>query len=384
VGLDQVGVFALVWILVLFAQSLHQAAVVSPMLVLGAKTHEKIDQQHYLSGLFALHVIFSFLVALSIGFFMHFYEAMYPEIMLENMGIKLPLLIFLILNNDFFRKWFYIKHKHSVVSVVDALAYGIQLALLIYLGLNDRLTLDSVFTILIITQLLASVICVIIASFEKTSLFQLKLILQMHANYSVWLLLAAVFQWFTGNVLLLVGGKLLTMEVIGALRIMQNLMGVLNVILLSFESYIPISASKIFDHSGFGDLLEYLKTTLIKGMVIFAFPLTVFFFFSSAIISLVYGAEYISFSYLLKGYVFLYVFIIFGMILRIGLRSIELTRPVFISYVLTAGISVALAKPLIMQWGDMGIVIGLVIAQVVMILYYGVLIVRQSRIHHNI
>lgn len=382
-GLEQVGIYALLWILVLFAQSLHQAAIISPMLVFGSKQMENLTQKDYLNGLFLWHISLSALIAFSVSIFMFFYLRLYPETAMSGIQFKIPLLILLVLNNDFFRKWFYIKTKHHVVAIIDSIAYGIQLVLLLVLGLGQHLDLGLVFTIMIGTQLLASLICIVFAKIEWVSSLKLKHIFKLHADFSLWLLLASVFQWFTGNVLLLVGGKMLSMELIGALRIMQNLMGVLNVILLSFESYIPISAAKIFDHSGFSQLLKYLRNTVVKATGLFAVPLVLFALLAEPIITLVYGAEHSVYAYLLKSYVLLYVFIILAMILRIGLRAIEHTRPVFLSYVITALFSAVLAKPLIQQWADVGVIIGLIGAQIIMIVYYAYLIYYKSKTSKN-
>ena len=335
-SLEQVGIYALLWILVLFAQSLHQAAIISPMLVFGSKQVDGLSQLQYLNGLFYWHLALSVLIASSVGVFMFFYLSLYPETQMLGIQFKIPLLVLLVLNNDFFRKWFYLKAKHQVVVVIDIIVYGIQIALLIGLGLAQLLDLSGVFNVMIVCQLLASFICFLAAKVTVVKRTTLKPIFKLHSDFSLWLILASVFQWFTGNVLLLVGGKMLSMELIGALRIMQNLMGVLNVILLSFESYVPISAAKIFDHSGISDLLKYLKNTVLKATVLFALPLLLFALLARPIITLVYGVEHSSYAYLLQAYVVLYVFIILAMILRIGLRAIEHTRPVFVSYIITA------------------------------------------------
>ncbi len=378
-GLSQVGIYTLIWILVLFAQSLHQAGIISPMLVFGARNMSDNKRVEYFSALFGVHFVFIALIALGTGLFMHFYLQWYPETHLHWIRIKLPLLIILVLNNDFFRKRLYMKEQHYKAALVDGLSYAGLIAALLIGGGRKQLSLDLVFSFMLMAQLCASVLFLILSPLRLVSKEALYKVLQQHWDYSLWLLLAAVFQWFAGNVLLLVAGRYLSMELLGALRIMQNLMGVLNVVLLSFESYIPVSASRIFSHAGHSAMFTYLKGTLKKAVMLFAAPLLFFYFFPEFIIRISYGAVHVDYAYLLKAYSLLYIFIILGMILRIGLRVIEKTRAVFFSYLLTASVSAAIAKPLVVHLADLGVIVGLLVAQVVMLAYYAFLLYQESK-----
>lgn len=378
-GLDQVGIFSLLWVLVLFSQSMHQAAVISPMLVFVGKETNETDRDHYLGSLAIIQFAFALVIALGVAVFMHMYMSWYPETDITGIRYRLPLLIIFILNNDFLRKSLYARFKFGYSVVVDAVAYGVQILALLVMGLYGELTLERVILIMLLVQMLVSVSSLFLIPLKKIDINYFKVLVKRHFTFSSWLIMAAVFQWFVGNVLLLVGARYLSMEIIGALRIIQNLMGVLNVILLSFESYIPVSASRIFVHSGKHGLLTYLRSTMLKATLLFTVPMALFMLLPEFIISLTYGDQYINYAYLLKAYTLLYVFIIIGMILRIGLRAIERTRPIFISYVLTALVSAVLAKPLILAWGDLGVIIGLALSQVIMIIYYGILLFSTNK-----
>jgi len=84
------------------------------------------------------------------------------------------------------------------------------------------------------------------------------------------------------------------------------------------------------------------------------------------VLSLVYGAEYESYAYLLIGYCLFYLSLFPAYPLRYALRSIEHTRPIFISYVFSTAFSLLLAFPMVKRWELLGVVAGLILTQILM------------------
>jgi hypothetical protein len=168
----------------------------------------------------------------------------------------------------------------------------------------------------------------------------------------------------------LVAAALLSPLAVGAIRIIQNIMGLLHVLFLAFENIIPLRASQIFHENGLRSLGLYLGKMLVKGgLGTLAIGGTVALF-GKEIMNLLYEGQHIEFAYLLYGFAGLYVLVFTGTIIRFAIRTLEKTRLIFISYIISALVSVLLAQPMITYFGINGVIIGLVLSQFIIQAYF--------------
>lgn len=92
--------------------------------------------------------------------------------------------------------------------------------------------------------------------------------------------------------------------------------------------------------------------------------------FAREIIGMLYGTGFEQYDDVLFGFSILYVFVFTGLPLRYFIRTIEKNRDIFVSYVLSAGTSLLLAGPIVSSFGIAGVIAGLVIAQVIVQLWF--------------
>ena len=150
---------------------------------------------------------------------------------------------------------------------------------------------------------------------------------------------------------------------VGAIRIIQNVMGLTHVLFLAMENIVPVKAALHYKEGGWKQLKSYLiyitgRAGFLVVAILFALAL-----FRTYIIEFLYGIEYIEYSYLVIGFCLTYVLIFIGHPLRFALMTLEITKPIFISYVLGAAFSLILAYPLVRSLGLTGVLVGIFVTQ---------------------
>lgn len=192
-----------------------------------------------------------------------------------------------------------------------------------------------------------------------------------------WLLPTALLQWASSNALLVFAGFLGSAAMLGILRLAQTLMGVLNVGLQAVENYALPRLSHTFHRQPhlFAAQRARLGRTLL---LVAALPLALLFVLAGPLVGwLQAGSE--AHSNVLRWCCLLYVVILLVYPLRLSVRLLANARPYFEGYVLSVAVSFLLARWLIGQWQASGVVLGWVVAQAVLGLYWA-LAVRRARI----
>ncbi len=213
-------------------------------------------------------------------------------------------------------------------------------------------------------------------AFDSTAF---KTYFQYHIRQGKWYFLTAISQWWAGNLLVVASGALLGPVALGALRLSQSLFGVLNMLLQTFENYIlPQTASKI--NQNFAAGLDYLKKTSLRGAAVY-FPLLLLIYVGADnILMLAGGSEYAGYAYVLQGLSVLYVFVGIGQPVRCMIRSLELHSVFFRGYLMTLGFALCFSQPLIRQFGLPGVLAGLIISQIILIIYWGIILHTNNKI----
>ena len=375
IGLDNYGVFALLWMGVLFALGINQAFIIKPLLSLAPQMN-KDKQSNYLTGLHTIQLFVSVLfLMLGLGTFL--FSKLFFE---EHIYVLFPLLSLIILCqtlHDFYRKIYLVKNKIQKVLILDIVLYGGQLIGVFSLMVFDQVNLINTLIIIFGVNFLS----VIIGMYQQGfSLFNCKNILVRHFHFSKWLLGTSVLQWLSGNYFIIVGASILGTSAVGAIRMVQNIMGLCHILFLAMESIIPIEAAQKFHAEGEDGLTQYLiKMTKQLGLG-FGLLLIVIALFSTPILSLVYGEVAVQFSFVVFAYVILYALVFVGHPLRFYLRTIEKTSPIFIAYVFGTIFSFSFAHLFLNLFEIYGLLLGLILTQLISVFTYYVFSVQSKKV----
>lgn len=364
-GLEEFGVFATAWMLVLFFSSIQQAIVIAPIYTLSAQqkdTSSFLGQALNLQLLFS--VIASILSLITISIVFHFNNEWYREGVL----FSLPITIALFLLQDFFRRKFFVENSGSTVFLSDLITYALQPIIIITLFYLNLLSINSFLTSISICMLLVSLIHFLRMKKQKLNQHTI-LVFNQFWQFSKHLFFTSILQWFSGNYFIVFATGVLGPLAIGIIRIAQNLMGVLHILFLTLENLIPIEAAKILKRKGKIPTLHFFKQMTIKTGAITGITLILMSAFSSIIIKTIYGPEYLKYNYVIVGFSIIYIFIFLGTIMRFIIRTFEENRIVLENYIITGIFSLLSASYLITNYQLNGVLIGLALVQVISLIY---------------
>lgn len=364
-GLEEFGVFATAWMLVLFFSSVQQAVIVAPIYTLTAQQEDSLS---FLGQALNLQLIFSiisaFLSLTIISIVFHFNNEWHRE----GIIFSLPITVGLFLLQDFFRRKFFVENSGSTVFLSDIITYGLQPIIIIGLFYFNSLTINSFLIGINSCMLLVCLIHFFRVDKQKLGK-QTSIVSKQFWGFSKHLFFTSILQWFSGNYFIVFATGFLGPLAIGIIRIAQNLMGVLHILFLTLENLIPIEASKILKRKGKASTLYFFKQMTIKTGAVTALTLILISTFSNFIIETIYGAEYLKYSYVVIGFSVIYIFIFLGTIMRFVIRTFEENRIVLENYIITGIFSLLSASYLITNYELNGVLIGLALVQIISLVY---------------
>jgi len=366
-GIKEFGVFTLLWMSVLFIQSIQMAMISSPMMSIGPK-QDNNERASYYGAVITHQIIFSITSSVFLYIAIILSNYYFPQWSIVDYAFLLSLTVFLSQNQDFIRRLFFIEGRVLAAFLNDVISYGGRLVVLFVLFLKAEPSLHSVFWVMSIT-LSISVISGFLMLYKPSFDYQYNLkILQRHWKMSKWLAGSALMQWTSGNYFIVVAGALFGPISVGVLRAASNIIGISNILFLGLENIVPQSASRHLIVSGVAGLKSYLmKVFIFGGVAILA--LAIFLSaFSEQILTLLYGKEYADYGYILIWYSMISIISYSIIPLSIGLRTLENTKPLFISYFITTIFSILTASILVATFELNGVMTGMLINNLIMLL----------------
>lgn len=378
-GIEEFGLFSLIWVAVLFFSSFQMSIIVSPMMSIAPKQDDK-NLSFYYGSVFAQQLIFSVLSVVSIVVGVEFGRYFFPEWNIGELLLPLVVVTFFFQLQDFLRRLFFVQGRQVAAFVNDAISYLMQLILLIYINTLGLLNTELVLWVIAITSLIAVFIGFIVCDKINISYDMFIDTAKRHWNVSKWLTGSALLQWLSGNLFIVVAASLLGVVAIGALKAAQSIMGITHILFQGLENIVPITASHYLHESGKRSMAGYLGkvtiwgggATLVLALLVSAFP--------GHLLMVVFGDEYQDYGYVLRWYALIYLIAFIALPLRMGLRSMEKTYPLFIAYALMAFFSILSAKWLVQAFGLHGVLIGLLMTGVI---FFATLSFFIKRIYNN-
>ncbi|WP_291287471.1 hypothetical protein [Flavobacterium sp.] len=341
------------------AVSVTNALVIQPFQVMVVKVEKR---KQYITTLFLGTILLLFISSvLIIIVFQIFIKA---SVFRLN-PVEMICFITGFLINDFFRKLFLGLSRIKEVLIMDILF----LILVILVFTLYKICLSQVLLIIGLCNWIATLpgFLFMIKNYEKPILWSM--FAKEHLKEGKWLLSVAVLQWSSSNFFILVAGVYLGIEALGALRLVQSFFGIINIGLQTIENYFLPKIALLY-HQNKETAKEYLFRLSSLGALVFGVLTCVLFIFSNQTIVLVGGVKYQHYGYVIKMVAVLYFFIFLGYPVRILVRILMLNKIFFMGYLLSFLTSLASFHFLLKYSGLCGAVTGLMINQIIMILYW--------------
>lgn len=355
------GVYATILIVTYLMMSIAQAFIVQPFQVLIATVSSQKQYSIFLFFTLLFFLFIFFLLAKSL-FYLFPQQSVYS---LNATSVVCFVIGYLI--QDFFRKFLL-----GVGNLWTALFIDVNFLLLVFFlfyFFKSNLDLNIILWVLGIANIISSFpgLVLLLKNFEFPSTW--KIFLRSHISQSKWLLSVAVIQWCAGNFFVLVSGIYLGIEALAALRLVQSLFGILNILLQTVENYYLPKVALLYQQN-IAAAKNYLLDITLKGALLFAILLSILFIFSKQIIIWAGGQQYQEYGYVIKIIATLYFFIFLSYPIRIAVRVLMLNKIFFIGYLLSFLCSLLTFHYLLKFTGLYGAVAGLIMNQIVMILYW--------------
>jgi O-antigen/teichoic acid export membrane protein len=287
----------------------------------------------------------------------------------KDMGLGLVIFIIGFVMQDYFRKLFLAQAFVKLALLIDVISTGLSCGVLFFALWHPSMTLSQMVLFLGLSYLPAIVLSVLVIQPGFKAVASWKAYFKMHVDQGKWLLISTITQWWSGNLFVVASGMFLGLKALGAFRLVQSLFGILNVLLQALENYALPEATRLFVHSNEA-AKSYLKSISLKSAALFGVVLLVLFIFSTQVITLAGGAQYIEYAYVVKGMCILYVFIFIGYPIRMAIRMLVLNKVFFSGYLLSFVFSILSFNYLLSAWNIYGAIFGLIISQLIVVSYW--------------
>lgn len=368
-GLESYGVFVLGWMIILFTSTFQQAFIFNPMANINAALLDA-QKKYYLNQLFHINLIFSLCSTLLIALFTFIMNNFFHTTYMKDMLYLIPVAAFAFLNYDFFRKRMLLLNHVKTALLLDTLFILLQSLFICYLYYSQYITIYSIILSIAASYSMTCIVAYFLSSYITLLPTINFIILREHWRQGKWLVATSIVQWFSGNYFIIAAAGILGTRDIGIIRIAQNIVGIMNILFIAMESYIPISASKLFHKHGKTSLFDYLKSVTIKGLTLTSLICFSIILFSDLIVRLLYGEEFVAYSFVVQLFALFYILVFTAIPLRFAIKTLEQNHHIFVGYLLSATFSVLFAASLIKQHGIYGVIIGIFATQLLTQLWY--------------
>ncbi len=359
-GLYEYGVYTLLWVTVLFVNSILDSVIIAPMMTYGPKK-QKDCSTYYYSIILLQHILISILLIITV------YVSLSVYMLYSDNSIKLALLFqlsvvsFVFQMQEFLRRYCFTNMFYHDALINDMLCYVSRLIMLLLLVHNEKINLRSVLWAITIS-LIIGIIVGGVRRFGDFQIVSIKNAIQVFLKqwrFAKWLTASAVMQWTTGNLYIIIAGIYLDPIATGAIRSCQNILGILNILFFGLTSVLPSHASRIISKKGVLAMKRYIVSILKYGSLATMIALIIIIIFSGDILNIVYGYEFKEYTGLLRLLSVAYIFYFISVPLKCALRATENSKSIFWGYSITTILTLFAVFPLLKYFDVYGAAFGI-------------------------
>lgn len=363
-GINEFGVFTLIWMGVLFVSSIQMAMISSPMISIGPKQLKR-EKEAYYNAVIMQQVVFSIVSSVLLYVIVIFSDYFKPDWAIVKLALPLALACFFYQNQDFIRRYFFSQQRALDAFINDSVSYLGQLVVLFVLLFFYEIELEQVLWVIMITSAIAVIIGLYKINLMVFDQVVFNNTMRRHWEYSKWSTLSALLQWFSGNLVFILTGIILGPISVGVLKATQNIMAFSHVLFQAMENFVPVKASQIYINEGRERLNTYKNKVVGVGGVATLLFISLIAIFADDLLLLVYGEEYTAYSFVLQWFSVIYFFMFLGFPYRAALRAIEDTKAIFKSQVFASLFVIAFGYTIIQAYELQGALVTLLIVYVV-------------------
>jgi O-antigen/teichoic acid export membrane protein len=364
-GLEEFGVFVMITIGVQFLAGLQGAGILAPLMSLFDQRGD-ISRSSYLAAVLLHQALLSagvVAIVLAASFIVGFVLA--P---LQPINFFLVALMAVTTQcQDLSRRFFYVTERPVSAFASDLIAYGARLVVLAALAMGGLLTIDLVWVVMIGASATALLLMARDLAELDTGWPAIKAVTDRHKKIAGWLIGNRIVGWFSdSDFFLLVLGSLLGPAQLGAVRAVQSVVLVVNLLLQSLENFVPSAATKALMQGGGKALLRYVaEISLLGAAGIFA-VVALLMVFIDPILMLMFNNVFPGALVILAILGAHQALVHVTMVVVAGLRALESMRGAFLAQTAVAAAALALVWYPTHAWGVVGALSTLLAARILL------------------
>ncbi len=306
-GIAEFGVFSLLWLGVLFVQSIQFALLLSPMTTIGPK-QAAADAPRYYSAMALQQLFLCGLSSVLVFVFFLFEQTFALNWITPKTLIAWAICIFVTQIHEFLRRYNFSLHNSRTVFLSDVVRNSAQLITLLAMLLRY----PDVGVTGILLMIAASAVIAILPMIEDLPPLRFGAkhsiaVSRRQVRFTKWLLASTLLQWLTGNLFTLVSGAVLGPIAVGGLKAAQTLIAVSHIFFLALENVVPVRASRIYHTQGRAALNAFLSRIGVYGALSAAVVGLLFALPAHLWLGGLFGVEYGAYGYLVAGYALTYL-----------------------------------------------------------------------------
>ena len=338
-GPHQFGLFAVLWIVVTLTLGGHWALITSPLQI--ALPHTEISKRPILFGALFVHALILGIIAAILSLIMLIIISdTLPRLLTL---ISVPFALFLILAQEFSRRWLLGTERPGKAIISDILRYAGTLTLLTFnAGLGGKLTLGLCMSVIAFSSLLA---LMPISSEILNSRIRFADVLiygRRHYKFGRWLLPSVVLQSISSGAPIYAISGTIGMSTAGGYRAAMNLLTPVVSLTEALETFLPLRCSQVLQQIGYSGLqIKLLRWAVTLGLCCSLYAVLVWLE-GVRLLDMLFGKEYRSYAPVLLPLGVAMSFQFATYILNVRLRTLVQPRSIFIADVFSTFCMLAL------------------------------------------
>ncbi len=376
-GLEAFGKFTIAYVILLLANSVQLSFISSPMITLGSLCATESERHTFVRGVYGVQLIFCALATLATVGVTVIYLMVDRSGVPPHFAVPFALAVALYLLQDWLRRYYFTVGKAQDAVWNDAVSYGGQVIVLSLLWGTHWLTIVTAFWTIALTSAAAFVLG---AAIERLSSKRMEIsgAWRRIRSLSIDLGIANQLQWLVYQGAMLVGASVAGPQAAGGVRATQNVIGPVNIAFQAMENIVPIRAAEEMRRGGIQRAARFLFRFGAAGFLGLLILFSAASLLSGRFLSFFYGHQLRVYAGVLNLQMLYFLLAWPIRQLTFLFRTIESTRPILISSVVAAVMSMSLVYPMVRGYGALGIVMAAVAGQIGNLVYLAIAWMRVS------
>ncbi len=348
-GLHEFGIYSMILIGVQFLAVPQGAAILAPMMSLFDQRGD-VSRSSYLAALLMHQALYAAVAVALVG--------MGAVILGPEAEVDFLLVAAVVVATQFqdlARRFFYVTERPFQAFFCDVIAYGGRLAAVLAFAFSGDLTIDLVWVVMIVASAAALLVLTPDLSRLDFTWQPIANVTRSHQSTAGWMLGNSVVGLFAdNNFVMLVIGSVLGPAQLGAVRAVQTVALVLNLLNLSLENFVPSAATRSLMNGGHSALLGYVARVSFLGVAGISAVVVLLLLFADPIMEFLYGRTFSDQLPLIVAFGAYSALAHIAFVITAGLRALNAVHLAFLPQALLSAASLVIAFYAVDAWGIVG------------------------------